>query len=108
MNNRIAALRKANGLTQLQLANLLHISPSAEGMYEQGRRTPSLDILIAMSLIFHVSLDYLIKGTMIDEEHIPHGTQIIIPRSCYTCCCMRCQRAVTRVDSFGNDCERIF
>ena len=40
---RIAALRHKAGLTQKQLANLLSVSPSAIGMYEQGRREPSAD-----------------------------------------------------------------
>jgi transcriptional regulator with XRE-family HTH domain len=31
-------------------------------MYEQGRRVPSVDILIALSEEFGVSLDYLLSG----------------------------------------------
>lgn len=59
---RIAALRRAAGMNQADLAARLKISPSAVGMYEQGRREPSADILVAMSDIFGVSLDYLIRG----------------------------------------------
>ena len=61
--NRITQLRRNLGLSQLQLAQKLSISPSALGMYEQSRRTPSLDTLVSMSQIFNVSLDYLITGT---------------------------------------------
>lgn len=60
---RIIQLRRSFGLNQLQLAQKLHLSPSTIGMYEQGRRTPSIDILIQMSRIFNVSLDYLITGS---------------------------------------------
>lgn len=60
---RIAQLRRCAGLSQSQLAHQLHITPSALGMYEQGRRTPSLEILILLSEIFNVSLDYLITGS---------------------------------------------
>lgn len=60
---RIAQLRKAAGINQQQLAEALHISASTEGMYEQGRRTPSLDVLVAMARHFGVSLDYLITGS---------------------------------------------
>ena len=35
---RIAALRREAGMSQAQLAAQLGISPSAMGMYEQGRR----------------------------------------------------------------------
>lgn len=62
LHNRIAQQRRNIGLTQLQLARELKISPSAMGMYEQGRRTPDLQTLTAMSRLFRVSLDYLITG----------------------------------------------
>ena len=60
---RMAQLRRCAGLSQSQLAHQLHITPSALGMYEQGRRTPSLQILIQLSRVFNVSLDYLITGS---------------------------------------------
>ena len=59
---QIAFLRKKAGLSQRQLAERLHLTSSAVGMYEQGRRQPSLDILVALSLEFGVTLDYLIIG----------------------------------------------
>ena len=59
---QIAYLRKKAGLSQQQLAERLHLSGSAVGMYEQGRRQPSVDILVALSLEFGVTLDYLIIG----------------------------------------------
>ena len=34
---RIAALRRQAGMSQAELARLLGVSPSAVGMYEQGR-----------------------------------------------------------------------
>lgn len=60
---RIALLRRCSGLSQLQLAQQLHISPSTIGMYEQGRRIPDVVTLAQMSRIFNVSLDYLITGS---------------------------------------------
>ena len=66
LNSRIAFLRCKAGMSQAALANRLGVSPSAVGMYEQGRREPSGDLLIAMANIFHVSTDYLLTG----REHI--------------------------------------
>lgn len=63
MAKRIAVLRKKQHLSQAEFAHKLNISASTEGMYEQGRRTPSLDILIMMAKQFNVSLDYLITGS---------------------------------------------
>ena len=59
---RIAILRKSAGMNQTQLALQLHVSASTVGMYEQGRRTPNLDVLRHMAQLFDVSLDYLITG----------------------------------------------
>lgn len=60
-------LRKSAGMNQSQLALQLHVSTSTVGMYEQGRRTPNLDVLVQMSELFDVSLDFLITGA----EHGP-------------------------------------
>lgn len=59
---RIAALRRAAGLSQGELAQRLQVSASAIGMYEQGRREPSAEILVALSRIFGVTVDYLLTG----------------------------------------------
>ena len=59
---RIAALRRHKGMSQEKLAQALGVSPSAVGMYEQGRREPSADTLVALSEIFGVTTDYLLTG----------------------------------------------
>ena len=65
---RIAALRREAGLSQAQLAQKLQISPSAMGMYEQGRREPSLRLLGEMARVLGVSTDYLITGIPYPQE----------------------------------------
>ena len=65
---RIAALRRQAGLSQAELARVLAISPSAVGMYEQGRREPSLQLVANMARILEVSTDYLITGIPRPEE----------------------------------------
>ena len=59
---RIAALRRDAGWSQAELAHRLQVSPSAIGMYEQGRREPSAALLVALSQQFDVSTDYLLTG----------------------------------------------
>ena len=66
LGQRIGALRRKLGLSQAELAHRLGISPSAMGMYEQGRREPSADTIIALSEIFEVTTDYLLKGRPVD------------------------------------------
>ena len=62
IGSRIAALRRGAGLSQAQLAQQLKISPSAVGMYEQGRREPGIQLLAELSRLFGVSIDYLVTG----------------------------------------------
>lgn len=62
LSKQITHLRKKVGMSQSQLADQLNVSPSAIGMYEQGRRIPDLPTLISISRFFNVSLDYLITG----------------------------------------------
>jgi transcriptional regulator with XRE-family HTH domain len=62
LGKRIAETRQKQGWSQADLAERLRISPSTVGMYEQGRREPPIDVLIAMSEEFGVTIDYLITG----------------------------------------------
>ena len=68
LGTRIAALRREAGLSQRELAAALSVSTSAIGMYEQGRREPSADRIIALSQLFGVSTDYLLTGHFYAER----------------------------------------
>ena len=57
---RIKRLRTEKGLTQEKLAESLGISVEYVGKIERGKRTPSLDLVIAMSKFFHTSTDYIL------------------------------------------------
>lgn len=72
---RIAALRQQAGMSQSALAKSLGTSASAVGMYEQGRRQPSGELLVKLGEIFDVSVDYLLTGRPLegrDEETFTH------------------------------------
>lgn len=55
-------LRKQRRLNQQRVAMDLHISREALSYYENGKREPSLALLVAMSQYFNVSINYLITG----------------------------------------------
>lgn len=55
-------IRKERHLTQLKVAMDLNISREALSHYENGKREPSIDMLIKMSEYFNVSIDFLING----------------------------------------------
>lgn len=58
---RIRKLRMINDMTQGEFAEKIGISKSAVGMYEQGRREPTYDILIKISNVFNVKIDWLLS-----------------------------------------------
>lgn len=70
IGDRIRKLRIESNLTQKKLAELLDISPSAVGMYEQNRRIPDADSITRLAFIFRVSTDYLLgyKKTAQNEQ----------------------------------------
>ena len=65
---RIAVLRRSAGMSQGELARRLQVSTSAVGMYEQGRREPSAELLVAMARTFGVTVDYLLTGEPMPGE----------------------------------------
>ena len=75
---RIAALRREKNMSQAELAKALKISPSAVGMYEQGRREPAGEILVKMAEIFEVTTDYLLTGIPREDDAVL--TKILMSR----------------------------
>lgn len=57
---RLSLLRQGNHKTQKQLALELGLSEIAIQNYENCRRKPTFDVLIALADYFDVSLDYLV------------------------------------------------
>ena len=62
LGERISKYRKAQALSQEDLANLLNVSRQSVYKWESNLSTPELEKLIALSNIFNVSLDELVKG----------------------------------------------
>lgn len=55
-------IRKKRNLNQQRVALDLNITREALSHYENGRRDPSLAMLVRLSEYFNVSIDYLITG----------------------------------------------
>ena len=55
-------IRKKKGYSQLKVAMDLNISREALSYYENGKRSPDLEMLLKLSKYFDVSVDYLITG----------------------------------------------
>ena len=55
-------IRKEKKLNQQKVAFDLNISRKSLSYYENGKRQPSLELLLDMSNYFNVSINYLITG----------------------------------------------
>lgn len=73
IGSRIKELRRANNMTQDELAKKLDITRSAVGMYEQGVRRPDFEHMDALADMFNVSMDYLMGKTDINAGYPRHG-----------------------------------
>lgn len=60
---RLYQLRVQNNLSQQAVADILHCSQAAYGLYELDRRLIPLDKLIVLTDYYHTSLDYLTGRT---------------------------------------------
>lgn len=61
-------IRLQHNLNQQKVAMDLNISREALSHYENGKREPSQNLLIAMSKYFNVSIDYLITGEEFEKK----------------------------------------
>ena len=65
--NRLRKIRRNADVTQRQLAEFLGVTYAAVGKYEcLPNSYPSIDTLIKIADYFHVSIDYLLRGTQSD------------------------------------------
>lgn len=71
--DKIIDLRKKNGWSQEELAEQLGVSRQSVSKWESGMSVPDLNKIIAMSELFCVSTDYLLKDQL--EEATPSETE---------------------------------
>ena len=70
----IAALRKAKGMTQKDLAGLLHVSDKTVSRWETGDGTPDLALIPVLAEIFGVTCDELLRGERRPESSAAETT----------------------------------
>ena len=69
--NKITELRKKAGWSQEELADKLGVSRQAVSKWEGAQSVPDLERIIAMSHLFGVSTDYLLKDELEGETPAP-------------------------------------
>lgn len=66
-NSKLYELRKQEGLSQDELGSKLHVSRQTVSKWELGETTPELEKLVALSDLFHISLDELVLDVKNNE-----------------------------------------
>lgn len=59
---KLKEIRTQKGMTQQEVAKKLNITQATYSGYESNKYEPSIDILISISKLFKVSIDYLVNN----------------------------------------------
>lgn len=68
ISERLTYLRNKNNYSQSFVAKQIGVTPALISAYEKQERKPSLDKLIALADIYHVSTDYILGRTYKDDS----------------------------------------
>jgi transcriptional regulator with XRE-family HTH domain len=83
IGNKIKKLRQDHQMTQEQLAEKLHVTRNAVSKWETDKGLPNMDSLIAITKLFHISLDNLFSDeeiaimTLENTETLEHHKNLI-------------------------------
>ena len=78
LGERLQQKRSSMKLSQKEVANAVGVNPRVISNYENGERTPSVEVLMSLASLYHCSVDYLlgiekssrasIDVSMLDDE----------------------------------------
>lgn len=63
-HKKLKELRQKKGLTQQEIADLLHVNRVTYTNWEKGNREPNLEKLSMLACIFDVSIDFLLSENL--------------------------------------------
>lgn len=70
-SEKLTALRRKQGFSQEQLAIRLDVTRQSVSKWESGQAQPEIAKLVALSELFEVSVDYLVKDYLEEPETAP-------------------------------------
>lgn len=76
-HERLYEVRKRSGMTQNDLAEKLNVSRQAVSRWEMGTAKPDFENLIAISDLFGISIDYLLKGREDEPQRACHSEAVL-------------------------------
>lgn len=91
---KLITLRKQKGLTQMKLAEKLHVSRQAISRWEVGAAVPSTDNLKILGELYGVPIDYLLNDNVVyscgsdETEEVPNEQQRTRKRNSFILVCI--------------------
>lgn len=76
----IAVLRKANGMTQQELADKLNVSNKAVSRWERDESAPDITLIPALAELLGVTCDELLKGERITYAQQPEKKEVKVEK----------------------------
>lgn len=70
LGERLQQQRQLKNLSQKQVADAINVSASIVSNYENGERTPSLEILVSLARLYQCSTDYLLGFEKVERDKI--------------------------------------
>lgn len=90
----LRTLREKRGMTQEQLAERMEVSRQTVSKWESGGSYPEMEKLLALSELFHCTMDELLKGNIRQgsleaaEIYESHGNWAARTAAAAVCCCI--------------------
>ena len=78
--DKITNLRKKSGWSQEELAEKMQVSRQAVSKWEGAQTVPDLEKILALSRLFGVTTDYLLKDELEDEEFTDDSDRVSVKR----------------------------
>ena len=78
---RLQELRKSKGLSQADVARKLKVAKGTISSYERNLKTPRLELLVEMAVLYNASVDYILgltNRTNLYLDDLPEKHQRII------------------------------
>ena len=76
ISERLQELRKKEGYSQEQVAEMLGLSRQAISKWESGQGKPEIDNIIKLTEIYHVSADSILLGTEKVSVPVPEKKEL--------------------------------
>lgn len=76
ISERLQELRKKEGYSQEQVAEMLGLSRQAISKWESGQGKPEIDNIIKLTEIYRVSADYILLGTKKVSVPVPEKKEL--------------------------------